>query len=110
MSKSTKKTKSKTPIVVVVDGVIGAGKSTLIRECLIPYFIESGRTVTEVKEPVERWKKNGRLEQFYKDPKRRAYQFQTTAFHDRVHQCIKCYERHKNTSNIFLLELDRKSV
>jgi deoxyadenosine/deoxycytidine kinase len=92
------------PLVVVVDGLIGAGKSTLIKECLIPYFINSGRNVTEVKEPVEKWKRNGRLEQYYKDPKRRAYQFQTMAFHSRVHECLKAWKKHRKTSDIFLLE------
>lgn len=101
---STNSSGNRRPVIVVVDGVIGAGKTTLIRECLLPALTERGWKVTEVREPVDRWKKNGRLQQFYEDPNRRAYQFQTMAFHDRIHECMETYERYGTSSDVFILE------
>ena len=92
------------PIVVVVDGIIGSGKSTLIEECLVPTFSEWGYRVTVVKEPVEKWKNNGSLKQFYNDPSRRGYQFQTRVFHDRVKECQEMHRKHGDSTDIFLLE------
>lgn len=92
------------PIFVVVDGIIGAGKTTLIRNCLVPILTGKGWRVTEIREPVEKWKNSGRLEQFYADPRRRAFQFQIRAFHDRVRECQEKYRQYKDTTDIFLLE------
>ena len=92
------------PIVVVVDGVIGSGKTVLIRDCLIPILTRRGWRVTEVREPVDKWKESGRLQQFYADPSRRGYQFQTRAFHDRVRESQEKYRAYKNSTDIFLLE------
>jgi len=97
-------TNGRKPVILVVDGVIGAGKTTLIRECLLPTLTSRGWKVTEVREPVDKWKQNGRLRQFYEDPKRRAYQFQTMAFHDRVKECMDTYDRYANSSDVFILE------
>jgi len=91
-------------IVVVVDGIIGAGKTTLIEKCLAPTLSDWGYKVTIVKEPIEKWKSNGSLKQFYEDPSRRGYQFQTRVFHDRVKECQEMYEQHGNSTDIFLLE------
>lgn len=90
--------------VLVIDGIIGAGKSTLIEECLVPIFSERGLTVTVVREPVDMWKAKGSLQQFYKDPSRRGYQFQTRAFHDRVRESQKQYLKYRKVTDIFLLE------
>ena len=92
------------PIVVVVDGIIGCGKTTLVRECLIPNLALLGWRATEVKEPVDKWKASGRLQQFYSDPSRRGYQFQTRAFHDRVRECQDKYRLYKDTTDVFILE------
>ena len=99
-----KKTKSKDFIVIVVDGIIGAGKTTLIEDCLKPILSEDGYRVTVVNEPVEKWKADGSLKQFYEDPKRRAFQFQTKVFHDRVKKCQKKFEKYSKCTDIFLLE------
>jgi len=92
------------PIVIVVDAIIGAGKTTLIRECLIPHLTARGWRVTEVREPVDKWKETGRLQQFYKDPSRRGYQFQTMAFHDRIKEARDKFEKYKDATDIFILE------
>lgn len=92
------------PVVIVVDGIIGAGKTVFIRDCLIPQMTKMGLKVTEVKEPVDLWKKSGRLQQFYADPRKRAYQFQTGVFHDRIMECRKAHTKHQRDTDIFLLE------
>lgn len=95
---------SQRPIIVVVDGIIGAGKTVLIRQCLVPMLTKRGWKITEVKEPVDQWKASGRLQQFYADPSRRAYQFQTRAFHDRVREAQTKYHQYRESTDIFLLE------
>jgi deoxyadenosine/deoxycytidine kinase len=92
------------PIVVVVDGIIGSGKSTIIRECLIPILTKKGWRVTEVREPVEIWRKTGRLDDFYKNPSRRGFQFQTMVFHDRVAESQQKHQLYKDSTDVFLLE------
>lgn len=92
------------PYVVVIDGIIGAGKSTLISKCLLPEMKRRGLSVTLVTEPVEKWKSSGALEQFYAAPARRAYQFQTRVFHDRIKEMQKQWESNGTTSAIFILE------
>lgn len=91
-------------ITIAVEGIISAGKSTLLKKCLIPILIERGWKVTLVDEPVEKWCEDELLKLFYEDPKRYAYHFQTKAFHDRVKECQKQYETHKSDTDVFLLE------
>jgi len=74
---------------IVVDGIIGAGKTTIIRDYIIPALLKLGLKVVEIKEPVDLWQTSGRLEQFYNDPKHRSFQFQIMAFHDRITEVIK---------------------
>ena len=90
------------PIVIVIEGLIGAGKSSLIEECLQPQLNKKGYTVTIIKEPVDKWKEI--LPKFYEDPGRWAYHFQTKAFHDRVKECIDMWEKHSKTTDIFICE------
>jgi deoxyadenosine/deoxycytidine kinase len=94
----------KKPVVVVIDGVVGAGKTTMINECLLPLMTDRGWKVTVIEEPVEKWKASGILGRFYNDPKRFAYHFQTKAFVDRVSESIAKYEKHKNNTDLFILE------
>lgn len=90
--------------VIVIDGIIGAGKTTLLNNCLLPLLTGWGLKVTLVPEPVDKWKKNGRLEQFYVNTKRRAYQFQTVAFHDRVKTAQKLFRKCSSHTDVFILE------
>ncbi len=96
--------KMDSPIVVVVEGIIAAGKTSLIEQCLCPLLTVRGYRVTVVNEPVEKWKKNGRLKLFYDDPARRGFQFQTVAFHDRVMETRIQHAKHNKTTDIYILE------
>lgn len=91
------------PYIVVVDGIISAGKSTYI-ETIATGLPSKGWRVTVVKEPVDKWNETGILKRFYKDPKRWAYHFQTKAFHDRVVENVEQFEKFGSSSDLFLLE------
>lgn len=90
-------------MIIVIEGIIGAGKSVLIEKCLEPHLSQKGYRVTIVREPVHKWKESGRLAQFYKDPSRRGYQFQTRAFHDRVREAQEKFKLRDHT-DIFIME------
>jgi deoxyadenosine/deoxycytidine kinase len=76
------------PKFIVIEGLIGAGKSTFI-PILKSYLEKRNQRVSVVKEPVDKWVSNGILKVFYQDPKRWAYTFQAQAFHDRIQEIIK---------------------
>jgi len=65
-----------------VEGNIGSGKSTFLKKLSSEFKV--------VQEPVDEWSKmknaNGKniLEEFYEDPQRNAYLFQSIAFRSRV--------------------------
>ena len=65
-----------------VEGNIGSGKSTFLKKLSTEFKV--------VQEPVDEWSKmrnaNGKniLEEFYEDPRRNAYLFQSIAFRSRV--------------------------
>lgn len=91
-------------IVIVIDGIVGSGKTTLIEKCLVPLLSERGLKITVVREPVEKWQNDGLLERFYQDQRRWGYHFQTKAFHDRVLECIEKFEKYGTYTDVFLLE------
>lgn len=91
-------------IVISIEGLIGGGKSTLIHRCLLPILLERGWKVTIVDEPVSKWESDELLKKFYDNPKRYAYHFQTKAFHDRVRECQSQYRKHKDDTDVFILE------
>lgn len=95
-------TRFERPFVLDVEGLIGAGKSTLIEQGLVPMLMAKGWRVTVIREPVDRW--NEILPLFYQDPKRWGYHFQTKAFHDRVHESIEKWERYRDRTDIFIAE------
>lgn len=88
--------------VIVVDGIIGAGKTTLI-EVLYNILTSKGYSVVIVKEPVGEWVNCGILQRFYNSPSRWGYHFQTKAFHDRVVENIKVFESNPN-ADFYILE------
>lgn len=90
--------------VIVVDGIIGAGKTCLIENCLLPKLTEQGYRVKVILEPVEKWKECGALSQFYSDMERRSFQFQIRVFHDRIKECRRIYEQSLYKTDIFILE------
>ncbi len=64
-------------IKIYVEGNIGAGKSEFIKSLDIDKY-------KVVQEPVDIWEQIGILSEFYKDPKRWAYTFQSLAFATRL--------------------------
>lgn len=78
------------PIIVSVDGNIGSGKSTKVKD-LEKYYREKGRTdVIFIQEPVDAWNsvvdENGVtiLSNYYKDQKRFAFRLQMLAYISRL--------------------------
>lgn len=103
-----------TPIIISIDGNIGAGKSTFLNQLKkqFPKF-------HYVDEPVDTWTKfvnedgENLLEVFYKDRKRWSYTFQNCAFLTRVRAITKAIKDWKQTCisnpseaehNIFITE------
>ena len=105
--------------IIVVDGVIGAGKTTTIKEIDKRFNnINEENTknnennenknykqikVKAIYEPVELWKTTGALEYFYKDIPRNAYSFQTFTYITRIASVID--EIYDNPdADIYILE------
>jgi len=88
--------------VIIVDGEIGAGKTTLIG-LLKEYFENLGHKVCVIYEPVEQWKTSGALARFYENVKERAYEFQTYAFVTRIKDIREKYDANRD-ADIFILE------
>jgi len=82
---------SSRPILISIEGNIGAGKSTSV-EKLQQYIesIDASRNIVFLREPVDIWEsikdKNGEniLEKFYKDQHRHAFPFQVMAYATRI--------------------------
>ena len=79
-----------TPIIISVDGNIGSGKSTKVRD-LENYYKEKGKTdVIFIQEPVDSWNsvvdENGVtiLSNYYRDQKRFAFRLQMLAYISRL--------------------------
>jgi deoxyadenosine/deoxycytidine kinase len=98
---------------VIIDGVIGAGKTTTIKEIekrinkLNDMNIEDKNynqiKIKAIYEPVDNWKSTGALEYFYKDIPKNAYTFQTFTYITRIASVIdeiyNCPD-----ANIYILE------
>ncbi|KNC54708.1 uncharacterized protein AMSG_01558 [Thecamonas trahens ATCC 50062] len=72
-------------VVLALEGSIGSGKSTLLR--VVSEAMGGPEAVQTLAEPVERWKDvrgHNLLGEFYKDPSRWAYTFQSYAFVTRL--------------------------
>jgi len=74
-------------ITIIIDGEIGAGKTTLI-SILANHIKRKGKTVVVVTEPVDKWVSCGILQHFYQDPKRYAYEFQTYTYVTRIQTIV----------------------
>lgn len=79
------------PKVLVIEGAIAAGKSTLV-EHLVNTLRDNGYVVAVAPEPVDNWEEVGILDAFYKDPKGMAYTFQTYACMTRINRMRAAYE------------------
>jgi deoxyadenosine/deoxycytidine kinase len=99
--------------IIVVDGVIGAGKTTTIKE-IEKRFIKINADnidnknykkiiIKAIYEPVELWKTTGALEYFYEDIPKNAYAFQTFTYITRIASVID--EIYDNPdADIYILE------
>jgi len=94
---------SKRPKLIVIDGLIGAGKTTFI-DLFVEYLRSNSKKVAIIKEPVDEWVKSGLLQKFYEDRKRWGYTFQTTAFRSRIMMSIKMYHKHAHEVDYFVTE------
>jgi len=81
------------PIVVAVVGIIGAGKSTIIRRLqettVLPDTLKRSfgnwkPKIVYVREKSAEWEKHGDLKRFYEDPDTHAYWFQTMVLNSYV--------------------------
>lgn len=88
---------------IVLDGVISAGKTTLIR--LLESWINKETTlkVKAIYEPVDLWNSTGALAYFYEDIPTRAYEFQTYTYITRIARVIDELANNPD-ADIYLLE------
>lgn len=91
------------PLVIVVDGLIGAGKTTLVN-VLAEDLSRCGWRVTKVLEPVKEWQESGILQKYYDDQTRWGYTFQTNAFLTRVGAVKRAFKENSASTDIFILE------
>ena len=91
------------PIIIVVNGIIAAGKSKYI-EMLKTDLTKRGYKVVVVPEPIEKWRETGFFDKYGKNPEIYAFAFQVQAFVDRVNYNIKAYEDHGDQVDIYLLD------
>lgn len=84
--------------VIVIDGIISAGKSTLI--ALIQTKLKDRYEIIVIKESVDKWVKSGILQKFYGDKKRWSYHFQTKVFHDRIMETRNQYDKFIEKENL----------
>lgn len=73
---------------IVLDGVISAGKTTLIRLLEEKLSREGALKVKAIYEPVDLWNTTGALQYFYDDVPGRAYEFQTYTYITRIARVI----------------------
>ena len=104
----TKKTKK----YIIFDGIIGAGKTTLIK-LLEENMKNSGYKVKAIYEPVDEWEVSGALKLFYQDIEKHCYEFQTYTFITRIRRLLDEYyliERSIFTDKYIFVEMLKKTL
>jgi deoxyadenosine/deoxycytidine kinase len=86
--------------IVCVEGIIGVGKTTYIRN-LADTLRRSGLSVVVISENVKLWRDRGYLAAFYKEPARRAYSFQTMTF---VTRAVAYREAIRQPADVYICE------
>lgn len=86
----------------VFDGLIGAGKTTLITR-LSEHMRAKGQRVHAILEPVDIWHSTGALQYFYEDISNRCYEFQTFTYITRIKRVLQELAKHPDC-DIYLLE------
>lgn len=94
---------SSTPKIIVIDGLIGSGKTTILNS-LSKILNDKGIKTLAIVEPVDQWKEIGALEHFYKDIKQNCYEFQTYVYITRVKDLLENYNKYKNDYDVFIVE------
>ena len=87
---------------ILLDGIIGAGKTTLII-LLEKYLNKLGIKAKAILEPVDVWREYGALQHFYQDIEKNCYEFQTFTFITRIRRIIDCVSENPD-AEIYLLE------
>lgn len=79
-----------TPMIITIEGNIGAGKSTFIKELINSEKMKATNTICFLQEPVAMWEsiknenKETMIECFYKEQEKYAFQFQIMAYVSRM--------------------------
>ena len=82
---------------IVIDGIIGAGKTTLIKMIIEKFAkdekynnnnIEKVIKIKAIYEPVAKWNETGALQYFYQDIQKNCYEFQTYSYITRIASVI----------------------
>lgn len=79
---------NKNPILITIEGIIGVGKSTILQILIKILKKHHNIKAAVIQEPVEIWEKVGILQEFYKNPKAKAYEFQTFVYSTRLQMLI----------------------
>jgi len=88
---------------IIVDGVIGAGKTTVI-SLIEKQINEDGKLkVKAIYEPVKLWNDTGVLQYFYKDIPKNCYEFQTYSFITRIESVIEDLYNNQD-ADVYILE------
>ena len=90
------------PILLCIEGIIGAGKTTMcteLEDTIRGFSNSKNMEIKILKEPVDYWRELGLLDRFYKDQKRWAFTFQLTAL---VTKCMELMNLDDNT--IYIIE------
>lgn len=83
-------------VILMLDGVIGAGKSTIMER-----FRKQYPNICVISEPIQKWVNSGLLQGFYSDPKKYAFELQSfiiDSFNDQLEEAFK------NNANFILME------
>ncbi|CAB5383444.1 unnamed protein product [Rhizophagus irregularis] len=94
-------------IIVIVEGLIGSGKSTLVKN-LSQTLEKMGYSVCQILEPVDYWIETGILEKLYSNPSRFSVDFQVFAYMTRLVDINKSVAANPN-ADIYLLERSTES-
>lgn len=88
--------------IYIIDGEIGAGKTTLVNS-LTKHYIDIGLSVCTIAEPVHLWSEVGILQKFYADQLRYAYAFQTFATMTRIQVIAKAFMNRRD-ADVYIIE------
>ena len=91
------------PLFLIVEGSIGAGKSTMLEQLSRILTMEYKMKTIIIPEPVDVWEATGALAHFYKDTQANGYQFQTFVYSTRVIR-INEYVKKYSDADIYLIE------